>query len=80
MIKKAVLVILLILLTTNNVFAHPNCQSKYDNDKRSLTSRHGQCNVCHISPNGGGPVNDFGAAFKNAGFMITDELVANHYH
>ncbi len=61
---------------SNSAFAHPNCQQKYDSDKRALPSLQGMCNVCHISPNGGGPTNEFGDAFKVAGFMITDALVA----
>ena len=60
----------------NNAFAFINCQPKYDNDKRSLPALRGSCGVCHINPNGSGPQNAFGTAFKKAGFKITDELVA----
>ena len=60
----------------NCVHAFSNCQVKYDSDKRSLPALRGMCNVCHLSPNGAGPQNEFGAAFKNAGFKITDDLVA----
>ena len=74
--KKIVLLVLSILLSANKSLAFQNCQSKYDNDKRSLPELRGMCNVCHISPNGGGPQNEFGSAYKTAGFMITDELVA----
>ena len=62
-------------LTVNNSFAFVNCQSKYDSDKRALPSKRGSCGVCHINPSGSGPQNEFGTAFKKAGFMITDELV-----
>lgn len=74
--KKLILSFSISVLTINNAFAFPNCQVKYDSDKRSLPSLRGKCNVCHISPNGGGPTNDFGGAFAQAGFKITDELVA----
>lgn len=74
--KKIFLITLVFLLTINNVFAFSNCQLKYDNDKRALTSLKGKCSVCHINPSGAGPVNAFGKAFADVGFKITDELVA----
>ena len=74
--KKLLVVCLCILSSTNNVFAFQNCQIKYDSDKRSLPELRGMCNVCHLSPSGSGPQNEFGAAFKNAGFKITDEIVS----
>lgn len=70
------LVSLLLTLSYNNSFAFVNCQGKYDSDKRALPSLKGNCGVCHINPSGSGPQNEFGMAFKAAGFMITDELVA----
>lgn len=63
------------LLSIQNAYAFSNCQVKYDSDKRALSSLKGMCNVCHISPSGSGPQNEFGRAFANAGFMITDDLV-----
>ena len=76
LIKQITLTFLISVILANNAFAFQNCQFKYDNDKRSLPSLRGMCNVCHISPNGGGPVNEFGDAYAKAGFMITDELVS----
>ena len=77
MISRELLVVCLyILLFTNNVFAFQNCQIKYDSDKRSLPELRGMCNVCHLSPSGSGPQNEFGRAFANAGFKITDEIVS----
>ena len=78
--SKQIILVFLLLLTTfsplSYAYAHPNCQLKYDSNKRSLPALRGMCNVCHIDPNGGGPTNEFGAAFKSAGFMITDDLIA----
>ncbi len=56
-------------------YAFSNCQVKYDSDKRALPALRGMCNVCHLSPNGAGPQNEFGKAFPAAGFKITDNLV-----
>ena len=75
-LNRVCLVLLCILLFADNVFAFSNCQTKYDGDKRSLPEFRGMCNLCHLSPSGGGPQNEFGRAFANAGFKITDELVA----
>ncbi len=72
---KLLLFFLIFLLTINAGYAFSNCQFKYDSDKRSLPELRGMCNVCHFSPNGAGPQNEFGRAFKGAGFKITDQLV-----
>lgn len=74
-LKNIIAVVLINLIFINNAFAFSNCQFKYDNDKRSLPSLRGKCSVCHISPNGAGPQNEFGRAFGANGFKITDDLV-----
>ena len=77
LLSKVILVLLCILLFANNAFAFSNCQSKYDSDKRSLQSLRGNCSICHLNnPSGGGPRTEFGNAFAEAGFKITDALVA----
>ena len=73
--KRIILVLLVYLLTIDKSYAFINCQGKYDSDSRALSSLKGSCGVCHINPSGSGPQNEFGKAFKAAGFMITDDLV-----
>ena len=68
--------LLFLISGLNNTHAFSNCQVKYDSDKRSIPALRGMCNVCHLNPNGSGPENEFGTAFKNTGFKITDDLVA----
>ncbi len=77
-LKQIIFTFFLLFLISglNNAQAFSNCQVKYDSDKRALPAFKGMCNVCHLSANGAGPQNEFGAAFKNACFKITDELVA----
>ena len=77
--KKFLLLIIpfmLLFCSMLSANAFSNCQVKYDEDKRSLPSLRGMCNVCHLSESGSSPRNEFGSAFANAGFMITDDLVA----
>ena len=77
LVRQLILVFFSILLSINHVLAFSNCQIKYDSDKRSLPSKRGDCSICHLNnPNGGGPRTEFGNAFANAGFKITDALVA----
>ena len=76
LVRQLILVFFSILLSINHVLAFSNCQIKYDSDKRSLPSKRGDCSLCHLNnPNGGGPRTEFGNAFANAGFKITDDLV-----
>ena len=73
--STSLLTLVLFLFCSLPSFAFVNCQSKYDDDKRALPKLKGMCNVCHVNASGSGPQNDFGKAFKNAGFMITNKLV-----
>ena len=77
-LKQIIFAFFLLFLISglNNAYAFSNCQVKYDSDKRSIPALRGMCNVCHLNVNGSGPENEFGTAFKNAGFKITDDLVA----
>ncbi len=78
-LKQIILVFLvpvIVFSPLSYAYAFSNCQFKYDNDKRALPALKGMCNICHLNANGSGPQNEFGTAFKNAGFKITDELVA----
>ena len=78
-LKQIILVFLVLVIVFSPLsyaYAFSNCQVKYDSDKRSLPTLRGMCNICHLNANGSGPQNEFGTAFKNAGFKITDEIVA----
>ena len=78
-LKQIILIFLTVIITfvpLSYAYAFSNCQFKYDNDKRALPALKGMCNICHLNANGSGPENEFGTAFKNAGFKITDDLVA----
>lgn len=75
MFKKVILIFLTFLVSCNSAFSFSNCQVKYDSHPRALALFKGMCNVCHLNVNGSGPQNEFGRAFANAGFKITDDLI-----
>lgn len=55
--------------------AKPAFMDRYNKDPYSKTELRGKCTVCHIGK-GGGERNDFGEAFEDAGFRITQKLRA----
>lgn len=59
-------VVLLVLLTLSVIagvpasFAAPQYLASFN-----TVYGNGSCLTCHVNPNGGGPVNDYGTLFKN---------------
>jgi hypothetical protein len=56
--------------------ARPNNMTMFQMDPMRKATVDG-CATCHVNPRGGGPRNDFGLAFDNAGRVITPLLRAN---
>jgi hypothetical protein len=56
------------------VNARPEYLKLFAADPASRPDLRNKCSVCHINPAGGGPRNEFGKAFTNAGFEITPAL------
>lgn len=75
-IKRLLVIVITFSVTSTLAYAFVNCQSKYANHPLALPNRKNDCSICHISPNGAGPQNAFGKAFQQAGFKITDDLIA----
>ena len=57
-----------------STFAFPQYLDIFNKDKFARPEMKNMCSVCHISPNGGGPTNDFGMAFDANGHKITIDL------
>src|SRR5689334_14262955 len=63
-----------VALFANHANALPDYLKIYDADPLANPAMKGKCSVCHINPAGGGPRNEFGRAFAQAGRRITPEL------
>ncbi|QQS46058.1 MAG: hypothetical protein IPM66_19395 [Acidobacteriota bacterium] len=78
MSKKRVFTIIALIfalyLAGNSVQARPEYLRQYAADPFSKPELRNRCSVCHVNPAGGGPRNDFGRAFAQAGFQITGDL------
>lgn len=68
------LFVLVILFFPLKAFAFSQFMEIYDKDKFSKPEFRNMCSVCHINPNGGGPLNNFGKAFDANGMTITNDL------
>ncbi len=69
---KTVLVFAIVLAATP-AFARPEFLARYMNDPFAKAAT---CALCHVSPAGGGPRNEFGKAVAREGFQITPALRA----
>ena len=67
--------LLKMALLAQPVAAKPAFMDRYDRDPFAKATMRGHCTVCHIG-RGGGPRNDFGEAFEDAGYRITPKLRA----
>lgn len=73
-LPKLILLALAFFLAVLSVQARPEYLKIFANDPRSRPELRNQCSVCHVNPAGGGPRNDFGKAFAQAGLRITPQL------
>ena len=74
-IKNKIFIFLLaLLLIPLRADAFPQYLEIFNNDKFARPEMKNMCSVCHINPNGGGPINDFGKAFDANGHKITNNL------
>jgi hypothetical protein len=67
--------VLLALVAARPALARPEYFARYRANPFSRPDLK-TCGVCHENPQGGGPRNDFGVAFANAGRQFTPELRA----
>ncbi len=76
--RSKVLILLIVLLVFPlSAYSFPQYMEIYNSDKFSKPEKKNKCSVCHINPNGGGPLNNFGRAFDVNGSKITNDLRQN---
>ncbi len=63
-----------LALFAQHATALPDYLKIYDADPFAKPEMKGKCAVCHLNPAGGGPRNEFGRAFAQAGHQITPAL------
>ncbi|MBK9313823.1 MAG: hypothetical protein IPM55_06200 [Acidobacteria bacterium] len=66
-----------LYLVGQTVQARPEYLKQFAADPYSKPELRNQCSVCHVNPAGGGPRNEFGKAFTQAGLQITTQLRRN---
>ena len=71
---KLMLLIGACALLSRGVKAFPDYLKVYNADAFAKAEMKGKCSVCHVSPTGGGPRNEFGIAFAAADYKITAAL------
>ncbi|MBI1766304.1 MAG: hypothetical protein HYR56_33275 [Acidobacteria bacterium] len=63
-----------LALFASQAGALPDYLKLYNADPFAKADLKGKCGTCHLNPAGGGPRNDFGKAFAQAGHQFTAEL------
>ena len=72
--KKTFIFLLILFLIPLKAYAFPQYLDIFNKDKFARQEMKNMCSVCHINPNGGGALNNFGMAFDANGHKITDNL------
>lgn len=71
---KLVLLLSAVALLALQATALPDYMKLYNADPTAKAELKGKCALCHLNPAGGGPRNDFGKAFAQAGHEFTAAL------
>ncbi|MBI2995305.1 MAG: IPT/TIG domain-containing protein [Candidatus Melainabacteria bacterium] len=73
-IKFLMLFFVLFFLFPLTAFSTPQYMEIFNKDSFAKPEKKSKCSVCHVSPSGGGPLNDFGKAFSGNGKKITSNI------
>lgn len=71
---KFLFVLSAVALLAHQASALPDYMKLYNADPTAKAELKGKCALCHVNPAGGGPRNEFGRAFAQAGRAFTPEL------
>ena len=72
--SRILILLILLLVFPLGAYSFPQYMDVFNKDKFARSEKKNQCSICHINPNGGGSVNEFGRAFDVNGFKITNNL------
>ena len=72
--NKTFIFLFVLFLIPLKAYAFPQYMEIFNKDKFTRPEMKNMCSVCHVSPNGGGPLNDFGKAFDTNGHKITSDI------
>ena len=61
-------------MTPVSAYSFPQYLDIFNKDQFARPEKKNKCSVCHVSPAGGGPLNDFGKTFDANGHKITNDL------
>ena len=72
--SKIFIFFFILLLFPLKAYSFPQYLDIFDKDPFARPEMKNMCSVCHVSPNGGGPLNNFGKAFETNGKKITNNI------
>ena len=72
--NKIFIFLLILFLIPLKAYAFPQYMEIFNKDKFARPEMKNMCSVCHVDPNGGGPLNEFGKAFDANGYKIANDL------
>ena len=72
--NKLFIFFFIFLLFPLKAYSFPQYLDIFDKDPFARSEKRNMCSVCHVSPNGGGLLNEFGKAFDANGYNITNNI------
>ena len=72
--KKTFMFLFVLFLIPLRASAFPQYMEIFNKDKFARPEMKNMCSVCHVNPNGGGPLNNFGKTFDANGHNITNNI------
>ena len=72
--NKIFLLAVIFILFPLASWSYPHDMEIFNSDKFARPEMKNMCSVCHVSPSGGGPLNNFGKTFEANNEIITNDI------